>query len=109
MRAGGSPARHPPPPDRPGRAPASHDSRARPHQPLPGRIIGTKPAAVCRWIFGLPGAEPADSLDELFPGSGSGSGAVSGAWAAFTGHADPSHQARAGASPQVLHDASRPA
>jgi len=59
---------------------------------LPGRVIGAKPAAVCRWIFDLLGAGPGGTLDDLFPGSG----AVSRAWTAFT---DPSHQARADASP----------
>ena len=39
---------------------------------LPGRVIGTKPAAVCRWIFTLLGAAPGDRLDDLFPGSGGG-------------------------------------
>ncbi len=48
---------------------------------LPGRVIGAKPAAVCRWIFGLIGAAPGDTLDDLFPGSG----AVARAWAAYTG------------------------
>jgi len=52
---------------------------------LPGRVIGAKPAAVCRWIFTLLGACPGDSLDDLFPGSG----AVSRAWAAYTGQPDP--------------------
>ncbi len=47
---------------------------------LPGRVIGAKPAAVCRWIFSLLGAAPGDTLDDLFPGSG----AVGRAWAAFT-------------------------
>jgi hypothetical protein len=61
---------------------------------LPGRVTGAKPAAVCRWIFGLLGAEPGDTLDDLFPGSG----AVTRAWAAFT---DPSRMATG--------DASRPA
>ena len=60
---------------------------------LPGRVIGTKPAAFCRWIFTLLGAAPGDSLDDLFPGSG----AVSRAWTAFTA-LDPSHLARADAS-----------
>lgn len=57
---------------------------------LPGRVIGAKPPAVCRWIFTLLGAGPQDSLEDLFPGSG----AVSRAWAAFTrtGH-DASHSA----------------
>ena len=69
---------------------------------LPGRVIGTKPAAFCRWVFTLLGAAPGDTLDDLFPGSG----AVTRAWAAFT-DADPSRQARADASGQVLRDASR--
>ena len=34
---------------------------------LPGRVIGAKPVAVCRWIFTLLGAGPGDSLDDLFP------------------------------------------
>ena len=49
---------------------------------LPGRVIGAKPAAVCRWIFDLLGAGPGDTLDDLFPGSG----AVTRAWDAYTGH-----------------------
>ena len=60
---------------------------------LPGRVIGAKPAAVCRWIFDLLGAEPGDTLDDLFPGSG----AVSRAWAACTGH-DPSRPSPADAT-----------
>jgi hypothetical protein len=39
---------------------------------LPGRVIGAKPAVVCRWIFTLLGAAPGDTLDDLFPGSGGG-------------------------------------
>jgi hypothetical protein len=66
---------------------------------LPGRVIGAKPAAVCRWIFDLLGAGPGDTLDDLFPGSG----AVSRAWAAFT---DASRVATGDASDQVLADAS---
>ena len=53
----------------------------RPLDMLPGRVIGAKPAAVCRWIFALLGAVPGDRLDDLFPGSG----AVGRAWAAYTG------------------------
>ena len=53
---------------------------------LPGRVIGAKPAAVCRWIFTLLGAAPGDTLDDLFPGSG----AVGRAWAAFTSSPEPS-------------------
>ena len=43
---------------------------------LPGRVIGAKPAPVCRWIFDQLGARPDDTLDDLFPGSG----AVTRAW-----------------------------
>ncbi|MGH3238293.1 MAG: hypothetical protein ACRDOH_34550, partial [Streptosporangiaceae bacterium] len=68
---------------------------------LPGRVIGAKPAAVCRWIFDLLGAQPGDTLDDLFPGSG----AVTRAWAAFT---DPSRRPRGDASPVAMHDASFP-
>ena len=52
---------------------------------LPGRVIGAKPAAVCRWIFQLLGAGPGDTLDDLFPGSG----AVTRAWASYTRQPDP--------------------
>jgi hypothetical protein len=47
---------------------------------LPGRVIGAKPAAVCRWIFDLIGALPGDTLDDLFPGSGM----VSKTWELYT-------------------------
>lgn len=53
---------------------------------LPGRVIGAKPAAFCRWLFDLLGATPADTFDDLFPGSG----AVTRAWVAFT---NPSREA----------------
>ena len=79
---------------------------------LPTRVTGTKPAAFCRWLFGLLGAAPGDTLDDLFPGSG----VVTRAWAAYTATPGPSYPARAGcvapvadrndASPEVLHDAS---
>ena len=59
---------------------------------LPGRVIGAKPAAVCRWIFDLLGAGPGDTLDDLFPGSG----AVGRAWTAFTSGGDPSRPAPPG-------------
>jgi hypothetical protein len=58
---------------------------------LPSRVTGTKPAAFCRWVFDLLGAAPGDTLDDLFPGSG----AVTRAWAAYTGTPDPSCPARA--------------
>jgi hypothetical protein len=65
---------------------------------LPGRVIGTKPAAFCGWIFSLLGAQPGDTFDDLYPGSG----AVSRAWHAYTTGQPPevSHKAQ--------HDASRP-
>jgi hypothetical protein len=56
---------------------------------LPGRVIGVKPAAFCRWVFDLLGAATGDTLDDLFPGSG----AVTRAWLAYT-------------SPEVPPDAS---
>jgi len=71
---------------------------------LPGRVIGAKPAAVCRWIFTLLGAGPGDSLDDLFPGSG----AVRRAWAAYTGQ-EPSSPAAVYASCKARADASSPA
>jgi hypothetical protein len=58
---------------------------------LPGRVIGAKPPAVCRWIFGLLGAAPGDVLDDLFPGSG----AVTRAWAAYTAAPEASRSAAA--------------
>jgi len=62
---------------------------------LPSRVTGTKPAAVCRWVFELLGADAGDTLDDLFPGSG----VVTRAWEVY---------ARAGsdASPRALRDAS---
>ena len=45
-----------------------------------GRVIGSKPAAFCWWLFELLGALPGDELVDLFPGSGG----VSRAWRAYT-------------------------
>ena len=70
---------------------------------LPGRVIGVKPAEVCRWIFGLLGAAPGDTLDDLFPGSG----AVTRAWAAYTSR-DPSRAPECRTSREV-GDTSSPA
>jgi hypothetical protein len=39
-------------------------------------LTGAKPAAVARWAFEMVGAEPTDTLDDLFPGTG----AISLAW-----------------------------
>ncbi len=65
---------------------------------LPGRVIGTKPAAFCRWLFDLLGAAPGDTLDDLFPGSG----AITRAWTAYTSRPHPSCLTAA------EHDASQP-
>lgn len=45
----------------------------------PGHVIGRKPPRFCRWVFNCLGAEPGDTLDDLFPGSGT----VGREWAAF--------------------------
>lgn len=47
----------------------------------PARVVGAKPAQFIRWMFDLLGAEPQDTLDDLFPGSGG----VARAWGIFTG------------------------
>ena len=39
-------------------------------------LVGAKPERVCHWLFECVGAEPADELIDLFPGSG----AVTRAW-----------------------------
>ncbi len=69
-------------------------SRPRSH---PGALVGMKPPTFAVWMFRLLGAEPGDSLDDLYPGSG----AVGRAWRVF---ADAS---RAGT--EDLDDASREA
>lgn len=42
-------------------------------------LTGAKPEAVCRWAFEMLGAEPEDTLDDLYPGTG----AVTKAWQAW--------------------------
>jgi hypothetical protein len=74
---------------------------------LPGRVVGAKPAAFCRWLFDLLAALPGDSLDDLFPGSG----AVTRAWHAYTATTtttagEPSGSARRDGSPGSAPDAS---
>ncbi|MBQ9916908.1 MAG: hypothetical protein IJO71_06875 [Microbacterium sp.] len=49
----------------------------------PGRVTGAKPAAFCRWMFDLLGAEPQDEFTDLFAGSGG----VARAWDVFSGRA----------------------
>lgn len=48
-------------------------------------LIGGKPRDFCRWVFDLLGAEPGDTLDDLFPGTG----AVGAAWAEWVGERSP--------------------
>lgn len=57
-------------------------ARGRPRS-HPGRIIGMKPPAFSAWMFEQLGAEPGDTLDDLFPGSG----AVARAWDVFVSRA----------------------
>lgn len=45
----------------------------------PGHVIGEKPEGFSLWVFEAMGAEPGDTMDDLFPGSG----AVSLAWERF--------------------------
>jgi hypothetical protein len=51
------------------------------YRAFPGYMIGAKPPQFSEWMFRQLGATHGDSLDDLFPGSG----AVSVAWARFTG------------------------
>lgn len=52
----------------------------RPRLTDPDRVIGAKPAAFARWLFLLLDAQPYDTLDDLFPGSGG----IGRAWATYT-------------------------
>ncbi len=55
-----------------------HVARARTTDPR--RVIGSKPAAFCFWLFDLLGALPGDELADLFPGSGG----IGRAWTVYT-------------------------
>src|SRR5262249_24994315 len=48
-------------------------------------LTGAKPRKFCRWIFDLLGAEPGDTLDDLFPGTN----AIGAAWAEYVGERSP--------------------
>lgn len=48
---------------------------------LPADVIGAKPPDFAVWLFGLLGARPGDSLEDLFPGSG----AIARAWSGWAG------------------------
>ena len=70
---------------------------------LPGRVIGTKPAVFCRWMFELLGADAGDTLDDLYPGSG----VVSRAWEVYArAERDASPGSARDASPRGLRDGS---
>lgn len=80
---------------------------ARPRTTDPNRVVGAKPAAFCAWLFDLLGAQPGDTLDDLFPGSGG----VTRAWRYYCDHAvDPSCSTTveldASRTAAALHDAS---
>lgn len=73
---------------------------------FPGALVGMKPPQFSVWLFGLLGALPCDTFEDLFPGSG----AVSCAWrryASLPPAVDPSPQARTDASSEALGDACR--
>lgn len=48
-------------------------------------LTGAKPRDFCLWLFSVLGAEPGDTLDDMFPGSG----AVRAAWAEYVGERSP--------------------
>ena len=69
--------------------------RARPRMTEPRRVVGQKPAAFAFWLFGLLGARPGDTMDDMFPGSGT----IGRAWTMFSDMApDASHLPRGDAS-----------
>lgn len=61
----------------------------RPRPTLPTSVIGMKPPAFLVWVFGLIGARPGDTLDDLYPGSGM----VARTWSAWSSPADASARA----------------
>ncbi len=48
-------------------------------------LTGAKPRDFCLWLFEVLGAQPGDTLDDIFPGSG----AVAAAWAEWVGDRSP--------------------
>jgi hypothetical protein len=53
---------------------------SRPRLSDPNRVIGAKPSEFAWWMFGLVGALPGDTLDDLFPGSGG----IARAWSLYS-------------------------
>lgn len=79
------------------------------------RVIGAKPATFISWMFGLIGARPGDTFDDLFPGSGG----VGRAWSIYAsseysgdgsppGATDASPRGRPDASAAGIDDVSSP-
>jgi len=54
-------------------------------------LTGAKPEAVARWAFEMVGAEPTDTLDDLFPGTG----AITDAWKKWRGEIETIQQIKA--------------
>jgi hypothetical protein len=52
---------------------------SRPRLTDPHRVVGSKPAAFCAWLFALLGLQPTDELIDVFPGSGR----VADAWQTY--------------------------
>ena len=75
-----------------------HVARAR--RTDPRRIIGTKPAAFCYWMFALLGAQPGDAFDDLYPGSGG----VGRAWEMFTMATDDASSSDRRTTDQLIFD-----
>lgn len=74
-----------------------------------GTLVGRKPIRFCAWMFSLLGAAPADTFDDLFPGTG----IVGRAWGEFCRSASPvpgvdagGQRRGQGGSLEVLSDAS---
>jgi hypothetical protein len=44
-------------------------------------LVGAKPESFCLWVFDLLGAQPGDTMDDLFPGTG----VVGACWTYYTG------------------------
>lgn len=78
-----TPARHDTSPLERGGRPRRLDTlvhHSRPRLADPHRVVGSKPAAFCRWLFELVDALPGDDFTDLFPGSGG----VGRAWSTYT-------------------------
>jgi hypothetical protein len=59
------------------------DYRGR-YDAMPGALVGMKPPEFACWMFAQLGAQPGDTLDDLYPGSG----VISRAWALYASPVD---------------------